>query len=193
MKTSKKLLMLLLATVLLVALAVCVAPAASAKLQPGDVIEFGTYPQTQVTDTALIAQLDSFSANYPAKSYGYKYNDSKTLDMVYKDFFYQTVKYRGVKIGQWRPIDMGSDPKAGESHQDESGFELNKWYYFKYEPLTWTKVDYNGNYICNNVIDAQPFYDKDNTKELDEDETLLESFLDYEFRETAFEEGQKYY
>jgi uncharacterized repeat protein (TIGR02543 family) len=190
MKTSKKLLMLLLAMVLLVALAVCVAPAASAKLQPGDVIEFGTYPQTQVTDTALIAQLDSFSADYPAKSYGYKYNDSKTLDMVYKDFFYQTVKYRGVKIGQWRPIDMGSDPKAGESHQDESGFELNKWYYFKYEPLTWTKVDNNKNYICNNVIDAQPFYDKDNTKELDEDESLLQSFLDHEFRKTAFEKGQ---
>lgn len=134
-----------------------------ATLQVGDVIEFGTYPQTRVTDRYFVNSLDAFSESLPEQNYGYTYNGNKTLNMVYKDFFYQGVKYRGVKIGQYRPITIDNSASAGNSYQDENGYELNKWYYFKYEPLRWLVLDpEQGMVICDSVIDSQIFHTKNN-------------------------------
>ena len=95
--------------------------------------------------------------------------------MLYVDLYYQGVKYRGVKIGQYRPFSMDHDGNTSNSYQDDNGYELNKWYFFKYEPLQWTVLDPDeGLVFCNSIIDAQPFHNKQNGNYPYENSTLKE-------------------
>ena len=172
MKTMKKSVSILLAALMLATtFVVCLVPPAAAEVgtsyQKGDVIEYGSYPQTKVTDQSICTALESIlyepNTDAVAKSYNYEYNGGSKLNMLYVDLYYQGVKYRGVKIGQYRPFSTDHDAKAGNSYQDDNGYELNKWYFFKYEPLQWTVLDPDeGLVFCNSIIDAQPFHNKQN-------------------------------
>ena len=136
----------------------------------GDIIEFGTYPQSRVTDRNLSASLEQTinklyqTGNYTVTpSYNYRYSDDKRLGMYYFDLFYEGIKYRGVLIQEYRPNSSHNKTSADNSYQDEYGYQLNKWYFFKYEPLRWriTNVE-EGEMVCTSVIDAQSFHTQNN-------------------------------
>ena len=55
--------------------------------------------------------------------------------MQYADFTYNGVKYRAVKINQYRPIDALKVPDS-EGKQSNNGYIKGTVYYFKYRSLT---------------------------------------------------------
>lgn len=122
-----------------------------------DIILFGSYPQTEVTDSQLLAALNFLPLNW--KSYGYyigtaqKENPTQQSDfMKYADVTYNGEKYRAVKFTHTRPYstDVTLDEK-------QFWYKNNTVYWFKYEPIAW-KVDNETDYlICNRAIDAQPY------------------------------------
>ena len=176
----------------------------------GDTIFFGTYPQTDVTDT-LGSVLNSQSGTW--KSYGYYSGSGSTTDgqmtasnyMRYKDVTYSGNKYRGVTFSQYRPYFTGSNSSASNSHQDDNGFNTDTVYWFKYEPLEWRVLDAStGLVMCETIIDCQPYsnYIKYNSDDgeyyndkgaytSDWETSSLKTWLNEDFYATAFTESQQ--
>lgn len=140
----------------------------------GDLIEFGSYPQSEVKDEALIAELDDMTKDW--QSYGYYSGTGKSIRiegflvpmriddveqsdyMKFAEIFYKGNRYRAVYFSKYRPSYSYSPPTENMSAQDDDGYYINQIYYFKYEPLTWRVLDPDEGYVmCNNVIDAQIF------------------------------------
>ena len=205
MKTSKKVLSVLLAVLLLaLTMAVAAVPA-----QAYDTIQFGNYPQTKVTETDA---LKNAANNATWKSYDYyigngSYNGEMAASdyMKYADFFSGGVKYRAVKFTKYRPYSTHYISNASNSSQDNNGYSLNTTYYFKYEPLTWRVLDAStGLILCDSIIDSQAFqnvvwkngnefyiavnstyYANNSTK------SSISHWLNNDFYETAFSASQK--
>ena len=130
----------------------------------GDIIEFGSYPQSKVTDSTLISKLNNVPKTWI--SYGYYSGTGNWLNgqmkpsdyMQYTDINYDGNKYRAVTFSQYRPDYTGDVPSEENSHQDDNGYKVNNVYYFRYEPLTWRVLDPSEGYvICNNAIDCQAY------------------------------------
>ena len=138
------------------------------KFNVGDEISFGSYPQTEVTDETTLKNLNSLSINW--SSYDYSYGKSITDSaqattsdyMQYADIVYGGEKYRAVKMSQLRPSINYYPSSTTYSEQDDNGYDdLNKVYWFKYEPLKWIVLDStSGLVMCKNVIDSQEFNKK---------------------------------
>jgi uncharacterized repeat protein (TIGR02543 family) len=90
--------------------AVGVVPAAAANYQTGDLIYFGSYPQSEVTDTALITALNGLSGASVPNSNG----------CTMSDITYNGEKYRKV-------VRSGA----------VNGYSAGVAYFFKYEPIQW--------------------------------------------------------
>ena len=128
----------------------------------GDIIEFGSYPQSKVTDSSLVSALNSVSKNWV--SYGYysgdgSYGSMKLGDwMKYADFTYNGTKYRAVIFSQYRPYSTCGVSSFDNSSQDDNGYIPNNIYYFKYEPLKWRVLDPStGLVLCESIIDSQAY------------------------------------
>ena len=140
----------------------------------GDLIEFGSYPQSEVKDEALIAELDNMTKGW--QSYGYysgtgeeiydeelgmyisKDGPEQSDYMKFAEILYRGNRYRAVYFSKYRPKRSCFTPTENKSAQDDDGYYINQIYYFKYEPLTWRVLDPDEGYVmCNNVIDAQIF------------------------------------
>ncbi|MBQ6543696.1 MAG: hypothetical protein IJL77_04835, partial [Clostridia bacterium] len=153
---------------------------ASAAYSVGDTIYFGTYPQSEVTDTATIAVLTAKAAASTAtgdgwKSYGYysgsgEHNDGNMAAsdyMRYIDIIVNDNKYRGVTFDSYRPIYTGITSTAGKSEQDDNGYETGNVYWFRYDPIQWRVLDPDsGLVLCETLIDSQAYnnfllYDSD--------------------------------
>ncbi|MBQ7958064.1 MAG: glycoside hydrolase family 5 protein [Clostridia bacterium] len=131
---------------------------------------FGSYPQSEVKDAELLSSLNSAEIEW--KSYDYycgtgKWNDGKmhTDDyMQYADVTFDGDKYRAVKFDTYRPYFSGFESTtAGDTYQDNNGYECGKVYWFKFEPLKWRIVDEKTGYsyaLCESIIDSQPFQNK---------------------------------
>lgn len=129
----------------------------------GDIIEFGSYPQTDVT-SFLGSVLNSRATNW--KSYNYysgrgKKNDGQMTSsdyMQYCDITYGNSKYRGVTFSQYRPYFTGYTSSSSNSYQSRNGYTTDNIYWFKYEPLKWRVLDpENGFLLSEDIIDGQPF------------------------------------
>ena len=128
----------------------------------GSIINFGSYPQSKVTDSATISALDSITKNW--KSYNY-YSGTGELDngnmassdyMLYADFLYGGEKYRAVTFSEYRPYCTGYT--QSNTYQDDNGYYTNNIYYFKYEPLKWRVLDaVTGLVVCDSIIDSQAY------------------------------------
>ena len=137
------------------------------KYKVGDLIEFGSYPQSEVKDGDLIAKIEAAGASISWVDYNYyagtgEFSDGnmKPIDgmMLYKDITYNGNKYRAVKINQYRPYYTGYTSSTSNSYQDDNGYYTGNVYYFKYEPLTWRVLDPSEGYvICNQIIDSQAY------------------------------------
>ena len=223
MKNGKR----LLAIVLIALIVVTTAPlsgfvglelgtkAEAASYKVGDHIKFGNYPQSQVTDSALIKKLDAVKKTW--KSYGYysgkcTWNTSTNFGtmtssnyMKYADFFYNGVKYRAVVFSKYRPQQSGYIQDADYSIQDDQGYYRNMIYYFRYEPLLWRVLNPStGFVICEKAVDSQPFqnevyyrYDEfwanNNANKFANDYSVssIRKWLNHFFIDTAFTEAQK--
>ncbi len=168
----KKFLSALLIAAMLIGIApiggIDLAPKASAKdidsYSVGDTIIYGSYPQSRVTDSNLIAAIESAGGSVPWVDYNY-YAGSENLSdgnmkpvadmMLYKDITCGGNKYRAVKINQYRPYRTSA---TSYTYQEINGYYTGSTYYFKYEPLTWQVLDPSEGYVmCNQIIDSQTY------------------------------------
>ena len=174
-RTVKRILSTVLVAVMLIGIVpmggIDLAPKASARdissYSVGDIITYGSYPQSKVTDSDLIAKIEAAGEKYVWCDYNYyagtDYWDDgnmKPVDnmMLYKDIPYGGSKYRAVKINQYRPSCTGLTSSSSNSYQDNNGYYTGNVYYFKYEPLTWRVLDPSEGYVmCNQIIDSQAY------------------------------------
>ncbi len=167
MKIMKK----ILCTVLVVVMCLTSAPiggldltAEAADYKVGDIIQFGSYPQSKVTDNATITALNNKAPAWVNwTSYGYysgtgDYGTMKQGDwMRYTDIVYNGNKYRGVKFTQYRPVHTYRSSSSG-TFQDDNGYYTNTVYWFKFEPIDWRVLDpATGLVMCETIIDSQPY------------------------------------
>ena len=180
----------------------------------GDTIEFGSYPQSKVTDSDLIAAIKAAGEGIAWVDYNY-YAGTGSVDdgemnpvakmMLYKDISYNGSKYRAVKINQFRPYLTGWTSSSQNSYQDNNGYSIGTTYYFKYEPLTWRVLDPSEGYVmCNQIIDSQAYqnfiYKNGNEYYNSKDCTVyasdwvtssLRQWLNNDFYNTAFTSEEK--
>lgn len=131
----------------------------------GDIVTFGSYPQSEVTkknDGATYAKLEAASKNWV--SYRYysgdgNYGSMQPGDwMQYADISLGGAKYRAVRFSQYRPYFTRN---SIYSHQDDNGYTVNNIYYFKYEPLKWQVLDpTKGLVLSKSIIDSQAYSNK---------------------------------
>ena len=129
----------------------------------GDIVEFGSYPQSKVTDSSLVSALNGVSKTWV--SYGYYSGDGSYSDtmvqgdwMKYADFTYNGTKYRAVTFSQYRPYYTSYSSSSSYTYQDDNGYTTNNIYYFKYEPLKWRVLDPStGLVLCESIIDSQAY------------------------------------
>ena len=174
MKTAKKWLALLLAVLMLAPVcglplnAVQPLPAQAKTYNVGDIITFGGYPQSRVTDSTTIAALNSIAAKW--YSYGYYSGDKHGTNgslpgamrsgdwMKYCDVCYNNAKYRGVIFTQYRPTGTGWISDSAYSVQDDHGYYINQVYWFLWEPIKWVVLDPTAGLVMSEkVLDSQAF------------------------------------
>ena len=183
-----------------------------AECEVGDVIEFGSYPQSEITDETLLAELNSLELDWISYDYysgtGYIADGEMISDdyMKYADVSYKGNKYRAVKFTEYRPR-YTSDNHDNGSCQEDNGYYTNKIYWFKFESLMWRVLDPNeGLIMCESVIDSQPY---NNTIYLDYcgeyyqdthcanyandySTSSIRSWLNYDFYNTTFLTAEKF-
>lgn len=167
-QTMKRIFTVILAVCMLLSIApvTMAADTADGGYQKGDIIEFGSYPQSKVTNPRIISALDGFLTDDVWVSYDYyigtdtEYDGKMTASdyMKYADLELNGEKYRAVRFSQYRPRVTSSTSSETNSMQDNNGYYLNTTYFFKYEPLTWTVLDPEEGFVMSNIaIDAQAF------------------------------------
>lgn len=120
----------------------------------GDIVQFGSYPQSKVKDEALVAELNALTPEWEDwTSYGYYSGEDDYGTMLqgdwmrYTDIVYNGNKYRGVKFTQYR-----------HAFQDVNGYYTNTVYWFKFESIDWRVLDPStGLLMCETIIDSQPY------------------------------------
>ncbi len=173
--------------------------------QQGDIIEFGSYPQTLVTDEALIEELSWYIEDDMWQSLGW-YQGTGKAGTMYKtdtarfcDIDYYGEKYRAVVFTAYRAYETFSLPNA--SYQSPIGYTTGNIYFFKFEPIKWRILDpANGLLLAEAILDAPAysntvfrtddyinFSDAENTRYCSNWEySSLRSFLNSTFLDTAF-------
>ena len=167
-KALKKILSLMLCVVFAVGLLPMTASAKTiTQYSVGDTFEFGWYPQSEVTDTAITDQLNAQAPGWDDwTSYGYCIGtgtrDDGTMTaknyMRYVDIALDGNKYRGVKFTEYRPYYIGYTSTAYNSNQDDNGYNTDTTYWFKFEPLQWRVLDPAfGLVLSETIIDSQAY------------------------------------
>lgn len=192
------------------------AEAAGKTYKVGDIVEFGSYPQSRVTNSSLVSALNSVSKNWVsygyysgtgcyATDYGTGYATMVQGDwMKYADFTYNGTKYRAVTFSQYRPSWTCNPSSAGKTDQDDNGYTPNNIYYFKYEPLKWRVLDPSTGFVlCESIVDSQAYnntiYENgnywNNTEHTqyanDYATSSIRAWLNDNFYNTAFSSSQK--
>ena len=159
----KKFLSLLLTIIIIV----CTMPMVFAKINTykvGDIIQFGSYPQSEVKDEALIAELNALAPEWENWiSYDYYSGNGDYGSMVqgdwmrYVDLIHNENKYRGVSFTKYRPASTIFSHEHFLHPQNSNGYYTNEVYWFVYEPIDWIVLDPQiGLIISKNSLDAQP-------------------------------------
>ena len=152
-------------------------------------IEFGSYPQTDVTATKGEALNELVGTNYSSWD-DYKYTSG---DMRYIDVTLDGEKYRGVYFTTER-----------NSKQTTNGYQTNQAYWFKYEPIKWTIIDRDMSegkilIFCDLAIDSQQFYINTDNRTINSktvypnnyEHSTVRAWLNETFYNTAFSDLQK--
>lgn len=177
----------------------------------GNKITFGSYPQSEVTDSVLKSALDGMAGTLPTSSnlnswnsYGYYIDEKEESFMWYKDVSYNGDRYRGVYFTSYRPFSTKGSSSSAAS-QKSNGYILNNLYWFKYEPISWTILSEDTTnktalVLCDMIIDSQEYYISDiGVRTIDGNmiypnnyaHSTIRSWLNEDFYNTAFVEFQK--
>ena len=164
MKLSRRLLSVLLA---LIMVACCMPIQSSAvSYSVGDIVTFGSYPRSRVTDSSLITSLNGVSLSWKSAPLYTKNNGADKLTypsksdsstMKFADFTYGGNKYRAIKLISYLGKSTDSESSADYAPQSLNKYALNTVYYFKYEPIQWIVVNTAGTLITKDIIDSQCF------------------------------------
>lgn len=169
-------------------------------------IYFGTYPQTEITDTLLKSTLNAKAGNLPTVAYSqgwtpfefYVNANKANAYMWYTDVEHEGEKYRGVYFISYRPSEITNGSLPDYSNQDDNGYLKNAVYWFVYEPVKWTILTENGGemlLLCESAIDGMEYFadikDRDGLYAVDWEHSFIRSWLNETFMETAFTELQK--
>lgn len=177
----------------------------------GTVINFGSYPQSKVTDSATLKKLDNEPKQWESYEYYsgtddlYDGNMEPSDYMKYADIKLGGEKYRVVTFSEYRPHNTGYNSSTSNSYQDDNGYYTGNTYYFKYEPLKWRILDaVTGLVVCESIIDSQAYNnyilrgvdacwgDSDKTHYANNWEYCsLREWLNNEFYNTAFSKTQQ--
>lgn len=214
MKVFKKILSTLLVAIMLLSITpMSTFAEENTAYKTGDIVEFGSYPQSEVRNKEIISQLNAVIKNWI--SYGYYSGTGKLHDgqmvpsdyMKYADITLNGNKYRAVTFSKYRKwyTDYTADTSTGYTYQDGNGYYINNVYYFKYEPLKWRVLDTNtGLIVCDNAIDSQAYnnytllsgwdYYGDSAKTYfanNWEHSSLRAWLNNDFLNTAFTSSQQ--
>ena len=133
-------------------------------------ITFGNYPQSDVTDAALISTLNGKAGDLPtaddAKSwnaYGTYASGTATQYMWYIDLAEGANVYRGVYFTNYRPFTTAAESSAEQSWQDDNGYATGTVYWFRFDPILWTVLEENKEgtkalIVCNMILEADEYY-----------------------------------
>ena len=176
----------------------------------GDVVYFGSYPQTRVTDeddieglNAKIEQLPTDSNNYGWTSYGYYVDGAIGNYMWYIDTEFKGETYRGVYFTSYRPSTTIGVSSEENSKQDDNGYYVSTVYWFLFEPIKWRVLsEENGTALILSelIIDSGEFYVSDKGTRNENGETVhlnnyefstIRNWLNDNFYNTAFTDIQK--
>ena len=135
-------------------------PDEAVSFEKGDVIEFGSYPQSQVTDEETLAALDALNKEWV--SYGYRIEYESGDFMRYADLELNGVRYRAVTFDQYRPKRIDTYVvNIIQTDQKPNGYETKKVYYFRYDPIRWIVVnEKNGLVFSEKVLDAHEYFNQ---------------------------------
>jgi len=154
------------------------ASAANASTQStyatGDIIKYGSYPQSLVTDISLISALNS-QALQPDNTVTYASN-----------------KYQRVYFTQYTPRYYGDPATADNSYQDDNGYYINTFYWFKFEPVQWRVLsNTNGELfvMAVKILDSKA-YNQVQT-DVTWETCSLRTWLNNTFFNTAFNSSEK--
>ena len=178
----------------------------------GYTVLFGSYPQTKVTNEKLISVLNKKALPLPFNnqsqnwtSYGYYINNKVVDFMWYIDITLGSRKYRGVYFTAQRPsYTTQATSLSNYSFQDESGYDVGKVYWFKYEPISWTvltedKANKTALIVSNIALDAREYYLNSTSRKIDGktvypcsyEHSTVRRWLNDCFYKTAFDDVQK--
>ncbi len=175
----------------------------------GDTYQFGTYPQSKVTDTTLLSTLNTASGTLPTSAnsqawtdYGYYINGSVSSYMWYIDITNASDEYRGVYFTSYRPYYTTETSSTSYSHQDDYGYNTRSVYWFKYEPITWRVLDVQSSsafLIADLVLDSQDYHYSSSNRTIggstvyasNYKESHIRSWLNDTFYNTAFTAAEK--
>lgn len=187
----------------------------STELVDGETIEYGLYPQSRVTDEALISELNALEQKWTYYEY-YAGSNKELADLIvigsaarldfmkYCDVEYNGERYRGVYYEKFRPDNASLYPSDSNSGL-KLAFALNTVYWYKYEPISWKVIDAeSGTLLAIKALDAQPFNNfhclmsaykyyvtKDKYPANDYAHSSLRTWLNNDFYNTAFNENEK--
>ena len=172
----------------------------------GNKITFGSYPQSEVTDSSLTATLNSKAGRLPTSSNSqawtyyrdYYISSSEGRFMWYIDVEEGGEKYRGVYFTSYRPCYTMYSSSTDNTDQDDNGYTTSTVYWFKYEPISWTILSEdmaNGTalILCDMIIDSQAYHNKYSSSACTNNyarSTILR-WLNATFYNTAFSALQK--
>lgn len=151
-----------------------IRPACRIRLTPvvyatGDMLEYGSYPQSEVTDANLITALNACTLS---------------ADNI---AVYGGAQYKKVLFTQYSSIIGGLTDITGLTFQDDNGYYKNTVYWFKIEPIQWRVLSYkNGNLfvIANNILDSKAYHQDVSATTWETCD--LRSWLNNEFCNAAF-------
>ena len=169
----------------------------------GNVVTFGSYPQTKVTDsntistlTTLVGQLPTSDDHYYWKVSSYRYLSKVESEYVYymdldidSDNF---LDYRAVYFTKYIGYNYSNSGDTS-SNVYENGYRTNTLYFFKYDYINWNILSEdttNGTAILytDKVIDALTYDDGANNSYVD---SIVRTFINDDFYNWAFSKVQK--
>jgi len=140
----------------------------------GDIITFGSYPQTKVESASLIAALNA-----------------QTLQAG-NTVIYGGSKYKRVYFPRYTTGNGGTSTKTADTFQDNNGYFVNTVYWFKFEPVYW-RVLSNTNgalyVMAEKILDSKAFSQV--RKNVTWEACTLRTWLNNDFYNTAFNSSEQ--
>lgn len=105
-------------------------------------IYFGSYPQTKVENESIINQLNSKAGNIPTEDNLYQWSLSKaSIYYNNKEYILYKMYYQDIDIDNNGTYDYRGLLFINYTDYNSNGYEDNKVYWFKFEPIKWNILE----------------------------------------------------